>query len=153
MCSHEICWVLKFFSKRISSSALHYKLETMKPGTTEKRFTYNTSFKKATEFNVRINAQPTPKPFPDSEIFYELLNFWDHFQICANTAIHRSIFLPILIQERIYSLSSYICLIFRSSLPINVVPLVWDIFSYVYVCTRALLVSSVSSQAHIQTPT
>ena len=29
------------------------------------------------------------------------------FQISANTAIHRSIFLPILILKRIYSLSSY----------------------------------------------
>ena len=37
------------------------------------------------------------------------------FQISANTAIHRAIFLPILILKRIYSLSSYTGSTFRSS--------------------------------------
>ena len=37
------------------------------------------------------------------------------FQISANTVIHRSIFLPILILKRIYSLSSYTWSSFRSS--------------------------------------
>ena len=40
---------------------------------------------------------------------------WDHCHICANTAIHRSIFLPILILKRTCNLSSYIWLLFRSS--------------------------------------
>ena len=74
------------------------------------------------KFNMRIIAQLTPNRSPTSEPFSDCdrarrrkpipchlcgVNR-DHFQICANTTIAQSNFLPILILKRPYNLSSYI---------------------------------------------
>ena len=79
---------------------------------------------------MRINAQLTSNSAPTCERFSpcDLARrrktlahcllwgvSWAHLQICANTAIHQSMFVPILILMRVYNLSSYICLLFRSS--------------------------------------
>ena len=65
------------------------------------------------------------------------------FQISANTAIHRSIFLPVLILKRIYSLSNYTWSSFRSSRLVRY-------GTYVRISTHTLVVT-VSSHARIQT--
>ena len=93
------------------------------------------------EFNVRINAQQRTdsKPFSDESFSYcdharrrqlpgtvncgESIRF---FQMSANTAIHRSTFLQILILRRIYSLSNYTWSSYPSGRLIPYGTYVWD---------------------------
>ena len=75
---------------------------------------------------MRIKAELTPNRSPTCEPFSSCTlahrhktlihcQLWEvsqnHFQICTNTVIHRSIFWPILILKRTHSLSSYIWLL------------------------------------------